>query len=181
MLRCSRARRRRPARVDRVATAARTAPFASFGWGVVALGVPFVAVGAAASILGMPFGVALLLALGLIALIGLALSAWVLGRLVVGEPRGGPGRCSPGGGISAAVGLVPFLNVVVWTLGSIFGLGATMVAAWRARALRAGRGRHRAGTVVARPPAESLVPGGTPAPALEPAAVTESYPATSDD
>ena len=81
-----------PRGLDRVATAARTAPFASFGWGVVlALGVPFVAVGAAASILGMPFGLALLLALGMIALIGLALSAWVVGRLVVGEPRGPAG------------------------------------------------------------------------------------------
>jgi hypothetical protein len=33
--------------------------------------------------------------------------------------------------------------VVVWAVGSIFGLGAMTVATWRAR----GRGRHRVGRV----------------------------------
>jgi hypothetical protein len=169
-----------PRGLDRVSTAARTAPFASLGWGVVlAIGLPFVAVGAAASILGLPLGLALLLALGLIALIGFALSVWVVGRLVVREPRGRAGASFAGWGIAAALGLVPFLNVVVWTLGSIFGLGAAAVATWRARVVRAGRGRHRAGRVVG-PPAPVSRPE-EPAPALEPAAATEAYPATSDD
>lgn len=170
-----------PRGLDRVSTAARTAPFAAFGWGVaLAIGLPFLAVGAAASILGMPFGLALLLAFGLTALVGFALSVWVVGRLVVREPRGRAGALFAGWGIAAALGLVPFLNVVFWTIGSVFGLGAATVAAWRARAVRAGRGRHRAGTVVGRPPAPIPRPEEA-APALEPAAATESYPATSDD
>ncbi len=170
-----------PRGLDRVATAARTAPFASFGWGLVlALGLPLLAVGAAASILGMPLGIALLLGFGLIALVGFASAVWAVGRLVVREPRGRAGALLAGWGIAAALGLVPFLNVAVWVLGSVFGLGAATVAAWRARGARSGRGRHRAGTVVARRPAVAPRPEEVPQ-ALEPAAASESYPSTSDD
>lgn len=170
-----------PRGLDRVATAARTAPFASLGWGLVlAFGLPLLAVGAAASILGMPFGLALLMAFGLIALVGFALAVWAVGRLVVREPRGRAGALLSGWGIAAALGLVPFLNVVVWVLGSIVGLGAATVAAWRVRGARSARGRHRAGTVAARPVDAAPRPDGA-LPALEPAGASESYPATSDD
>ncbi|MEZ0235616.1 MAG: hypothetical protein ACAH81_11805 [Actinomycetota bacterium] len=177
-----------PRGLDRVATAARTAPFASFGWGLLlALGLPLVALGTTASILALPFGLALLLGFALIALMGFSLAAWAAGRLLVKEPRGRAAALFAGWGIAAAVGLVPFLNVAVWLLGSVFGLGAATVAVWRARSARSARGRHRAGTVV-RPSAPAPRPGQVPDAAadrgpsdLEPAGATETYPATSDD
>jgi hypothetical protein len=171
-----------PRALDRVATAARTAPFASFGWGVVvAIALPSLAIVASASILGLPLGLSLLLAFGLIALIGYALATFAVGRLIVREPRGRVGALFAGWGAAAAMGLVPFLNVVAWGLGSMFGLGAAVVAIWRARSAAPSRGRHRAGytpaaeTITIPPAARS---GVEAAEAPEPA---EAYPATSDD
>ena len=170
-------------------SAARTAPFASLGWGVVvAVALPSLAVVTAASILGLPLGLSLLLAFGLIALVGYAFATFALGRLIVREPRGRAGALFAGWGAAAAIGLVPFLNVVAWALGSTFGLGAAVVAIWRARSAAPSRGRHRAGyapaaATITIPPAASA---GNLEPAeerqLEPAPEpAEAYPATSDD
>ena len=172
-----------PRALDRVASAARTAPFAAFGWGVVvAVALPSLAVVAAASILGLPLGLSLLLAFGLIALIGYALATFAVGRLIVREPRGRAGALFAGWGAAAAIGLVPFLNVVAWGLGSVFGLGAAVVAVWRARSAAPSRGRHRAGYAPAA--ATITIPPAAP-PAADAAAETtepaEVYPATSDD
>ena len=182
-----------PRGLDRVATAARTAPFASLGWGaVVAIALPLLAIAAAASILGLPLGLSLLLGFGLIALAGYALSVYAVGRSIVQEPRGRSGAVLAGWGVSAAIGLVPFLNLVVWSLGSMFGLGAAVVAVWRVRAGAPSRGRHRAGYAPA--PHHARAPTGAPSPSPKPpVGVTsepgdgdehppsESYPATSDD
>jgi len=133
-----------PRGVDRTAEAARSAPLAVAGWGLLlALGIPIVAVVCAATIIGLPFGLALLLGIGLLWLAGQAAMTFVVGRFVVRAPRSRVGALLTGWGIGAALGLVPFLNAVWWTLGSVFGLGAILVAAWRAR--------HGAGP---------LVPGG---------------------
>jgi hypothetical protein len=135
-----------PRGLDRVAAAGITAPFASAGWGVVvALGLPVLAVAAAASILGLPLGLSLLLAIGLVALVGYAFAAFVVGRLIVREPRARLGALLAGWGIAAALSLVPLLNLVVWVLGSVFGVGAVIVAAWRTRSWTPSRGRHRVG------------------------------------
>jgi len=177
-----------PRGLDRVATAARTAPFASLGWGVVvAIAWPVVAVAAAASILGLPLGLSVLLGSGLVALLGFALSVYAVGRLIVQAPRGRIGAVLAGWGVSAAIGMVPFLNVLVWVFGSMFGLGAVVVATWRARAGAPSRGRHRAGLA---PAPVTTATHATPPPT--PVAVTrelggaddvpsETYPATSDD
>ena len=133
-----------PRGVERTAEAARTAPVASAGWGLLlAVGVPIVAVVCAATIVGLPAGLAVLLGLGLLWLVGQAAVTFVVGRFVVRAPRSRVGALFAGWGIGAALGLVPFLNAVWWTLGAIFGLGAILVATWRAR--------HGAGP---------LVPGG---------------------
>ncbi len=135
-----------PRALDLVAAAGRTAPFASMGWGVaISIAVPVLALAATASILGSPLGISLLLGVGLIWLAGLALAVFVVGRLIVREPRGRTRALFAGWGVAAAVGLVPLLNVAVWVLGSMFGLGAALVATWRARAQGPARGRHRAG------------------------------------
>ena len=177
-----------PRGLDRVATAARTAPFASLGWGVlVAIAWPVVAVAAAASILGLPLGLSVLLGSGLVALVGYALAVYAVGRLIVQAPRGRAGAALAGWGASAAIGVVPFLNVLVWVFGSMFGLGAAVVATWRARAGTPARGRHRAGLAPA--PVTTAAPATTPptsvAASHEPAEgddlPSETYPATSDD
>jgi hypothetical protein len=131
-----------PRGAERVARAARSAPFASAGWGIgLAVLAPLGAVAATATILGIPLGLALLLALGLLWLLGLAWASWIVGRLLVHEPRSRLLALGAGWAIVAALGLVPIVNVACWALASLFGLGAATVAIWRAR----GTSRHRIG------------------------------------
>jgi cytoskeletal protein CcmA (bactofilin family) len=130
---------------DRVATAAMTAPFASAGWGILlALGLPLVAVAAMVTIVGLPLGLAALLAMSFLFLVGFAYAAFSVGRLMVRPPRSRWLALLAGWGLAAALGLVPFLNLAVWALGGMFGLGAMSVAIWRGRGADKG-GRHRAG------------------------------------
>jgi len=70
-----------PRGADRVASAARSAPIAAVGWGIVlVVGLPLLAVLAAATILGLPLGLSLLLALALVFLVGATWSIWSVGR-----------------------------------------------------------------------------------------------------
>ncbi len=143
-----------PRGIERLGGAARTAPLASAGWGVlVAIVLPTVAVVLVATILGLPLGLAVLLGLALVFLVGLASAQWAIGRLVVPAPRSRVAALFAGWGIGAVAGLVPIANVAVWGLGAVFGLGTIVVAAWRAR----GTSKHRLGGV---PPAAAET--GTP-------------------
>jgi hypothetical protein len=154
-----------PGAIDRVASAGRGSPIVSAGWGLVlALVIPLGAVIAGATIVGLPFGLALLLGLGSIWLLGLAWTTWIVGRAVVREPRSRSLSLLAGWGIGAAIGLVPFANVTWWLLGGVYGLGAAIVAAWRARKpavpeigrpRRDRAGRHRVGRVTI--PEEAVV------------------------
>jgi hypothetical protein len=140
-----------PRGAERVATAARTASFASAGWGVLlALGLPLVAVAAIVTIVGLPLGLSVLLAMSLLFLVGYAWAVFAVGRLIVREPRSRWLALLAGWAIAAAVGLVPFLNIAAWTIGGMFGFGAMTVAVWRTRAPRK-VGRHRAGTIPREP------------------------------
>jgi cytoskeletal protein CcmA (bactofilin family) len=145
-----------PRAIGHVASTGRTAPITSAGWGLLlALVLPFAAVIAGATIVGLPFGLALVLALGLIWLIGLSWTTWIVGRAAVKEPRSEWGALFAGWAIGSAIGLVPFVNVAWWVLGAVYGLGAAIVAAWRTRKPaapdigrpRRERGRHRVGRV----------------------------------
>jgi hypothetical protein len=140
-----------PRGADRAADAARDAPLASAGWGVLAaIAVPLVAIALTATVLGLPLGLAALLGLAMLWLLGLVAATYAIGRLVVRAPRSRLGALLAGGAIGGAIGLVPILNGVWWVLGGMFGVGALVVAAWRARSGRVdltprGRsGRHRA-------------------------------------
>ena len=154
-----------PRAIDRAAATGRGAPIASAGWGLlVALVLPLAAIVAGATIVGLPFGLALLLGWGLVWLVGLGLTTWVVGRAVVKEPRSRWLALLAGWGIGSAIGLVPFVNVVWWVLGGTYGLGAGIVAVWRARkpappeigrARRDRAGRHRVGRVTL--PEEAVV------------------------
>ena len=164
-----------PRGADHLATAATTAPLASLGWGVlVAIVFPALCVLAVASIVGLPLGLAALLALALLFLTGLAGAAWAIGRAILPPPRARILSFLAGWAIVAAASLVPFLDGIVWGLGSVFGIGTVTVALWRSR--RAGRnGRHRAGGG-----------GFLPEPPITVAAAAEGepasrYPSTSDD
>jgi hypothetical protein len=167
-----------PRGADRVATAATSAPFASVGWGVLlATVLPVLCVAAMASIIGLPLGLAALLALGLLFLTGLAWTAWIIGHAMVR----GHGRALPflaGWGVVAVIGLVPFVNAAVWGVGSVFGLGAMTVAAWRARGHH--RGRHRVGAA-SRQRDQAVIVREAPPSVRADHGPTPAYPATSDD
>jgi hypothetical protein len=137
-----------PRGADATADALASAPLASLAWGILVLfGVPTLAVALSVLVLGLPLGLALLLSLGLWWLVGLTLAAWSAGRALVRPPRGRYLAFLVGWAILAAVGLVPALNAAVWVLGSIVGLGAAVVASWRARSDTGRAGRHRRGLV----------------------------------
>jgi len=147
-----------PRGADAVAEALTEAPLASLGWGIlVAVSVPVASVALVVSVLGFPLGLALFLSLGLWWLVGLTWAAWCAGRGLVRAPRGRGAAMVSGWAILAAVGLVPILNAAVWTLVPILGLGAMLVAVWRARH-GAHYGRHRRTGV--RAPAEDEVEAG---------------------
>jgi hypothetical protein len=132
-----------PRAADAVAETLSAAPLASMGWGiVVAVSVPLVAVALSVLVLGLPLGLSLLLSLGLWWLVGLTWAAWCAGRGLVRRSHGRVPSFLAGWAILAGVGLVPVLNLAVWTLAPALGLGAMLVAAWRVRQHGPG-GRHR--------------------------------------
>ena len=99
-----------PRGAERVATAARTAPFASAGWGILfAVGLPLVAVAAMVTIVGLPLGLAVLLAMSLLFLIGYAWAVFAIGRLMVRRAAQPMARAARrvGGRRRGRVGAVP--------------------------------------------------------------------------
>lgn len=134
-----------PRGADRVATAARSAPLTSFAWGLVlAIALPVLGAALSATVVALPVGLALLLGLALLFLVGATWAVWSVGRALVRDPRSRWLAYVAGWAIAVAVSLVPYLNVAAWVVAAIFGLGAMTVATWRARS---GAGRHRAGYV----------------------------------
>ncbi|HUF58306.1 MAG TPA: polymer-forming cytoskeletal protein [Actinomycetota bacterium] len=147
-----------PRGADAVAETLTDAPLVSLGWGIlIAIAVPVAAVALLISVLGLPLGLALLFSSGLWWLTGLTWAAWCAGRGLVRPPRGRATAFLAGWAILAAVGLVPILNVAVWTLAPAVGLGAMLVAAWRSRHGPRTRGRHRSGSRV--PPDDAIQAG----------------------
>ena len=146
-----------PRGADAVAEALTDAPLASLGWGVLlSIAVPTAAVALVISVLGLPLGLALLLSFGLWWLVGLTWATWCAGRALVRGPRGRATSFLAGWAILAAVGLVPILNVAVWTLAPVLGLGAMLVAVRRSGRGRTS-GRHRP---TARAPSDDTVQAG---------------------
>ena len=148
-----------PRAIERASLAGRTAPWISLAWGVVlAIVLPTLAVAAIASILGLPLGLAVLLGLLLLALVGAVVTAQTIGRAVVGAGRRPILAFLIGWAIATAVGLVPYVSGVVFVASSVFGIGETTVAVWRAR--NPDRpGRHRTGYVPQAPPDLGEAPG----------------------
>ena len=138
-----------PRGLDRLAESTHAAPVRSALWGLAAwLLVPIAGVVAAATVVGLPLALAVLLGIALLWLLGLAATSFAIGRLFVRAPGSRVGALFAGWGVTAAVGLVPFLNAAWWILASMFGIGALVVATWRSRhgapLTPGGRGgRHR--------------------------------------
>ena len=123
-----------PRGMEAVAEAARYSLGASIGWGVLLfVGLPILAFIVLATVVGSPLGLALLLALWFLYIVGYTAAVWAIGRMLVRPPGRRFLAFLAGWGILRAVALVPFLAGIAWTLATIFGLGALLVAIWRAR------------------------------------------------
>lgn len=147
-----------PAGADAVAGTLGSAPLASLAWGIlVVIAAPILAVALCVLVVGLPLGLALLFSFGLWWIVGLSLAAWCAGRGLVRAPRGRFLAFLAGWAILAAVGLVPVLNAAVWVFAAVLGLGATTVAAWRARHHGHRPGRHRRGSSADRVSADAGV------------------------
>lgn len=144
-----------PRGADAVHRAAVTSLGAVIGWGAAAfVGLPVAVVLLAVSLVGIPFALGLLLGLALLYSLGYVWAAWVLGRVLF-RPSG-PARPRrvlaflAGWAILRVVGLLPVAGGIVWLLASAFGLGAMVVATWRAR--------HPPRPAEARPAAAGVLP-----------------------
>lgn len=123
-----------PRAADATQEAARTSLGASIGWGLLLFfGIPILAVLALVTIVGIPLGVGLLLAILPLYAIAYTTAAWLLGRRLVGPPRGRAVSFIAGLVILRLLALIPFLSGVVWFIATVLGLGALLVATRRAR------------------------------------------------
>ena len=146
-----------PRAAERVAATAASTPIKAAGWGLLIAGlIPVVGVAGGLSVVALPLGLVVVLGVGLVWIVGLAFATWVIGRLVVRPPRSRIGALFAGWAIAGALSLVPYLSEAWWVLGAVFGVGAAVVAAWRARRgdvslgepkPRSRAGRHRAGRI----------------------------------
>jgi hypothetical protein len=139
-----------PRAVDAVAVVAHGSPWVSVGWGFVAfVALPLAGVIGVFTLVWLPLGLGLLLSLFLLYSVGLAWSAFALGRVLWHEPRSRGLAFVIGWAILAAVAAIPIVGGVIWVAGAVFGLGAGTVAIWRARGSTprqpGARGRHRQG------------------------------------
>ena len=123
-----------PRALEAAFAAAATSLGPTIGWGLLLFfGLPVLAVIALVTLVGIPLGVALLLALLPLYAIGYTTSAWLLGRRLVGPPRGRVLAFLAGLAILRVLAIIPILGGIVWFAATVVGLGALMVATWRAR------------------------------------------------
>jgi hypothetical protein len=108
-------------------------PGVSAGWGVLLFfGLPIVAVVALITLVGIPLGVGLLLALIPVYAIGHVAGAFLLGRLLIKPPSSRLLAFLVGLVILVLLELIPILGGLVWIVATVLGLGALIVAGWRA-------------------------------------------------
>jgi hypothetical protein len=119
----------------RIVEAGRTRVGPAIGWGLlVFFGLPILGILALVTVVGIPLGLGLLAALGLIYALGYSASAWILGRSIVRGRVAWIVAFLAGWGILRVLALVPILGGLLWFAAVAFGLGALIVAVWRARA-----------------------------------------------
>ncbi len=122
-----------PRAAEASAEAARQRVGPTIGWGAVGLfGVPVMSFIAVVIIVTALLGVAVLLSLGLVYLVGYVAGALALGRLILKPPTHRFLAFLLGWGILRLVGLVPFLGGLAFWVAAGWGLGALIVAGYRA-------------------------------------------------
>jgi hypothetical protein len=132
---------------DRALSETRRRLGASIGTGLAVFFLtPIVAIILMVTIVGLPLGLFLLLALALLYTVGYVSGAHAIGRFIVKQPSSRYVAFLVGWGIVRVLGLVPILGGLTWTLVTVFGLGALVVATRRG-------GRREATAVAAPPPA----------------------------
>jgi hypothetical protein len=99
----------------------------------VFFGLPILAIIALVTLVGIPLGLGLLAALGLIYALGYGATAWIVGRWILREPTLGSWPSWSAGASCGSWPLIPILGGLVWFAAVAFGLGALVVAIWRAR------------------------------------------------
>jgi hypothetical protein len=106
----------------------------SIGWGMLLFfGLPVVAILILLTVVGIPLGLGLLAALALIQALGYTAAAWIVGRTILRTPTVWVVAFLVGWGILRVAALIPLLGGLAWFASVVFGLGALMVAIWRAR------------------------------------------------
>lgn len=110
----------------------RIGPVLGIGF-AIGLGLPIAAFLAAIMVLGIPLAIGILLALGPLWAVAYAISAYVLGRRLLGPPRGRILAFVAGLAILRALELVPVLGVLTDIAATIFGLGLIGVGIGAAR------------------------------------------------
>ena len=118
----------------RIVDTARTRIGPSIGWGLLGFfGLPILAILALVTLVGLPLGLGVLAALGLIYALGYGATAWIVGRRILRAPTAWILAFLVGWGILRVLALIPILGGLVWFAAVVFGLGALLVAIWRAR------------------------------------------------
>lgn len=139
-----------PRAADATFEASRGSPWFAGGWGLgLAIGLPILALLASVSLVALPVGLVVLLALAFVAFAGYVVTAFFVGRLLWGAPRGRLLALVFGWAILRAVGAIPVVSGASFGLAAAFGVGAAAVAIWRSRSV--GGGKHREGKVVRFP------------------------------
>jgi hypothetical protein len=136
----------------------------SIGWGfALLLGLPVAAILVMVTLVGIPLGLSILLALWFLFTVGYTVGVFVVGRWLVKPPAGRMTAFFAGFGIARVLALVPILGGLAWTVATLIGLGAIVVAVWRSRqAVRTGAAQPPAPA-----PAQTAGPVPPPAPAGE--------------
>jgi hypothetical protein len=122
-----------PRGFDATHEAWRRSPGASLGWGALLFfGLPIAAVIALITLVGIPLGVGLLLALLPLYAVGQVAGAFLLGRTIIRPPSGRLVAFLVGWIILVLLELIPIVGALVWIVATVLGLGARIVAGWRA-------------------------------------------------
>jgi hypothetical protein len=123
-----------PRAADAADVVGRDAPGPSIGWGaLLVFGLPILAVLALVTLIGIPLGAGLLLAVAPIYAVGYVTGAWLLGRRILRPAASRFVGFLVGWVILRVVALIPVAGGLGWLAATVFGLGALIVAAWRAR------------------------------------------------
>ena len=122
-----------PAAMTASLTVARNETGRAIGWGIaVAVGLPILSVAVLFTLLGIPLGLLGLVSLVLLCSLGYLVAALAIGRSLVKEPRSVYLSFLAGLVVLRLAGLVPVLGGLAAFLASALGLGALVVAGWRA-------------------------------------------------